>query len=146
MWPSIEPQRTKDGHITVELRVLGPHDLSVDLVRNLERSRRFLTPRIEGESAENTNNLNQRQQAVSVSNLFEYEISADYNPPTPEERAELKNASLKTVPTGSETPAPAHRQHSRALPALPADGSRKPYTGPAPGAPKPSPATHGGAQ
>ena len=77
----------KDGHITVELRVLGPHDRSVDLVRNLEHSRRFLEPRIEGESAESSNNANQQLEPVSASNRFEFELFADYNPPTPEERA-----------------------------------------------------------
>src|ERR1700728_3429137 len=37
---SIEPIRAKDGHITVHLRVVGPRDRAVDLVSNLERSRR----------------------------------------------------------------------------------------------------------
>src|SRR5262249_50053110 len=46
---AIEPTRSKDGHISVHLRVVGPRDRSVELVRNLEHSRRFLGPRIMGE-------------------------------------------------------------------------------------------------
>lgn len=127
---SIEPTRTKDGHITVELRVLGPHDLSVNLVRNLERSRRFLQPRIEGESAENANNLNQRPQPISASNRFEYELAADYNPPTAEERAALKNASLKAAPPARATPTPRPRQAApKPNPSRPVPASPHPHGG-----------------
>ncbi len=94
---SIEPQRSKDGHITVELRVVGPHDRSVDLVRNLEHSRRFLQPRIESESAENSTNANQQLGPISASNRFEFEIFADYNPPAPGERASAKSAAGNSV-------------------------------------------------
>ena len=50
----IQPVRAKNGQITLQLRVLGPRDLSVELVRNLEHSKRFLRPRISGESAESS--------------------------------------------------------------------------------------------
>jgi type IV pilus assembly protein PilN len=43
---TLEPARAKDGHITLHLRVIGPRDRAVELVRNLEHSRRFLLPRI----------------------------------------------------------------------------------------------------
>jgi type IV pilus assembly protein PilN len=49
---NLEPAREKDGRIILRLRVLGPRDKAVDLVRNLEHSRRFLLPRIVGENAE----------------------------------------------------------------------------------------------
>jgi type IV pilus assembly protein PilN len=137
---SIEPQRGKDGHITVELRVLGPHDRSVDLVRNLEHSRRFLEPRIESESAENSTNANQQLGPVSASNRFEFELFADYNPPTPEERGTLRNASSKNAAThrASSSPAP------RVVPASPLKRGRGPYTGPALLPPHPAPAASGG--
>jgi type IV pilus assembly protein PilN len=118
---SIEPQRTKDGHINVELRVLGPHDRSVDLVRNLEHSRRFLEPRIESESAENSSNANQQLGPVSASNRFEFELFADYNPPTLEERGKLRNATTRPVSSSS-------RPH--VVPAFPQKRGRGPYPGP----------------
>jgi type IV pilus assembly protein PilN len=138
---SIEPQRSKDGHINVELRVLGPHDRSVDLVRNLERSRRFLQPRIESESAENSSNANQQLGPVSASNRFEFELFADYNPPTLEERGHLRNATTHPVSPSA---------HPRAVPAFPLKRGRGPYTGlpPHPVQPPPhsAPATNGGPQ
>ena len=48
---TLEPVRAKDGHITLHLRVDGPRNRSVELVRNLEHSRRFFEPRIVGESS-----------------------------------------------------------------------------------------------
>jgi type IV pilus assembly protein PilN len=49
---TLEPVRDKDGHITLHLRVVGPRDRAVELVRNLEHSKRFLLPRIVGENSE----------------------------------------------------------------------------------------------
>ncbi|MFZ0336672.1 MAG: PilN domain-containing protein [Terracidiphilus sp.] len=146
---SIEPQRGKDGHITVELRVVGPHDRSVDLVRNLEHSRRFLEPRIESESAENSTNSNQQLGPVSASNRFEFELFADYNPPAPEERVSGKSTADTTA---SQTPSSAHPQHLRVVPATPQQRGRGPYIRPAqqtPHAvqmPHPAPTAHGGPQ
>jgi type IV pilus assembly protein PilN len=144
---SIEPQRSKDGHINVQLRVLGPHDRSVDLVRNLEHSRRFLEPRIESESAENSSNANQQLGPVSASNRFEFELFADYNPPTLEERGALRNVSSTKA---SSQNAAAHRASSspapRVAPAIPRQRGRGPYTGPAQQSPHPAPAANGGPQ
>ena len=41
---TLEPVRDKDGHITLHLRVLGPRDRAIELVQNLEHSKRFLQP------------------------------------------------------------------------------------------------------
>ena len=151
---SIEPQRSKDGHINVELRVLGPHDRSVDLVRNLEHSRRFLEPRIESESAESSTSANQQQGPVSPSNRFEFELFADYNPPTLEERGTMRkvsstNASSKNAPTHPVSPSPRPRVSASS----PEQRRRGPYTAPAPLpphpaliTPHPAPAMNGGPQ
>jgi type IV pilus assembly protein PilN len=150
---SIEPQRTKEGQITVELRVLGPHDQSVNLVRNLERSRRFIDPRIEGESAESSTGPNSRVEVpVSASNRFEFELFADYNPPTPEERAVLntrtpKNAAAgPSAPARAPAPAPRLRMPPPLSPSLSHQRGRPPYTGPAQMPPQPAPNTNGGPQ
>src|SRR5580698_1486006 len=127
---SIEPQRSKDGHITLELRVIGPHDRSVDLVRNLEHSRRFLGPRIENESAESSNNANQQLGPVSASNRFQFELFADYNPPTLEERGSMRSASSKNASSKNSTSYPT--TSSRAphhVPAFPPKNGRGPYSG-----------------
>ena len=135
---TLEPVRAKDGHITLHLRVDGPRDRSVELVRNLEHSRRFFEPRIVGESsAETSSGPNQRLEPVSASNRFNFDLLAEYNPPTP---GETKLAS------GSKQSSTAASEDAETLPATPAQGPRlnqprvrPPYTGsslkpnPAPG-------------
>ncbi len=49
---SIEPQVAGNGDVVIRLRVSGDRDRAVQLVRNLERSRRFLRPRLMGESVQ----------------------------------------------------------------------------------------------
>ena len=130
---SIEPIRDKEGHITVHLRVVGPRDRAVDLVRNLERSRRFLQPRIVGENAESNNSPGQRLEPVSPSNRFDFDLLADYNPPTPEERdPERGQAAENGKAPASSSSASRHRK-SGAAPAtvsqpFRSSPRRQPYT------------------
>jgi type IV pilus assembly protein PilN len=131
---SIEPIRAPDGHITVHVRVVGPRDRADNLVANLERSHRFLLPRIVGESAESSNNPSQRQEPISISNRFDFDLLADYNPPTlAEERAAARPAPkpYSAVPLGIGNP-----DRYRTAPGASPENSRPPYTGPAaPGQP-----------
>lgn len=127
---TLEPTRDKkDGHITVRLRVIGPRDKAVELVKNLEHSRRFIQPRIVGETAESANSgPNQALEPVSASNRVNFDVLADYNPATPEERKVIAKKATETA--GQEEgqndtfPAP-HRVMMQGQ-------SRPPYTGPAP--------------
>jgi type IV pilus assembly protein PilN len=82
---TLAPVRAADGHITLRMQVIGPRDKGIEFVRNLEHSRRFLSPRIVGESAENTNEQNQNAPPVSDTNRFSFDLLADYNPPTADE-------------------------------------------------------------
>ena len=50
---SIDPVVAADGHVTIRLRVSGPRERAVAVVRNLERSRHFLAPRLASESLAN---------------------------------------------------------------------------------------------
>ncbi len=141
---TLEPVRAKDGHITLHLRVIGPRDLAIDLVRNLEHSRRFVLPRIVGENAEATEGAGQRLEPINASNRVDFDLLAEYNPASPgnhkaaaKPRAASDDADgVTTHPAGSSiSKTAAHRS------------GRIPYTGPAqhaaPGAqtttPKPSP-------
>lgn len=49
---SIDPRMSKEGQVTMRLRVDGPRDKVVELVTNLEKSPHFLNPRVAGETAE----------------------------------------------------------------------------------------------
>ena len=48
---SIDPVISKEGEVTIRLRVTGPRDRAIQLVRNLEVSQRFVDPRLSGEAA-----------------------------------------------------------------------------------------------
>lgn len=80
---TLEPTRDKDGHITLHLRVLGPRDRSVQLLENLEHSKRFLRPRMVGESSESTGGPGERVEPVSLSSRVNFDLLADYNPAPP---------------------------------------------------------------
>ena len=47
---SIDPQISATGQVNIRMRVSGPRERSVQLVRNLEGSRRFIAPRLVGET------------------------------------------------------------------------------------------------
>ena len=77
-----------------------PRDRAVDLVRNLEHSRRFLLPRIVGENAESKERPDQRLEPVSASNRVNFDLLADYKPGTPG-RAQASPAARN--PTANHT-------------------------------------------
>jgi type IV pilus assembly protein PilN len=138
---TLEPVRAKDGHITLHLRVIGPRDLAVKLVSNLEHSKRFLLPRIVGENAESTGGPGERLEPVSASNRVDFDLLAEYNPASlgelktgrkPSAASDDSNSAIARH-TGPTHLTPAHRP------------GRIPSTGPGqhavPGsnAPKPDP-------
>ena len=101
---SIEPQPTVTGDVIIRLRVSGERDRAVQLVRNLEHSRRFLQPRLSGEAsqAKETNANAQRpgqfrQPQYNVPTGppgVEFDILANYNP-LPEGESYTKPPSTK---------------------------------------------------
>jgi type IV pilus assembly protein PilN len=120
---TLEPIRDKDGHISLHLRVLGARDRAIALVQNLEHSKRFLSPRITGESAETSGGPNQRIEPVSSSNRVNFDLLAEYNPAPPDERPLAKAARA----------APGAAAPGSARPLTPPGARRPPYTGMHPG-------------
>jgi type IV pilus assembly protein PilN len=79
---NIDPSTDKSGNVTIRLRINGQRDRAVELIRNLEHSRRFLQPRLASESAETNNNGGGQanfQPASGTSNV-NFDVLADYNP------------------------------------------------------------------
>jgi type IV pilus assembly protein PilN len=95
---TIDPVVGKDGGVTIHMRVAGPREKAVTLVRNLEHSRRFRTPRIVGETAQ-SQNQNGRQnpnfEPVSTTDGVNFDVLAEYNPLQP---PEAKPAAPKKEP------------------------------------------------
>src|SRR5579875_3390014 len=76
---SIDPQMSPDGHVTIRMRVTGQRERALDLVKNLERSKHFASPRLAGEALATSGQGNQ-PMPVSASNDVNFDILADYRP------------------------------------------------------------------
>ncbi len=85
---SIDPVITKEGDVNIRLRVSGDRDRSVQLVRNLERSQRFVAPRLAGEQALTADST--RAMPMVAPGGVVFEILSGYNP-LPERR--VKNVA-----------------------------------------------------
>lgn len=124
---SIDPSITKEGDVNIRLRVSGDRDRAVQLVRNLETSKRFLAPRLAGEAMQ-TNQTGgtaaQMAAAAAAPGGVEFDILSGYNPlPTKTMAKDEKTAkdaakakatqSTKDAATAA-SPAPAARDAARA--------------------------------
>ena len=77
---SIEPSITAEGDVNIHLRVSGQRELAVDLVRNLERSQRFLAPHLTNETAQSQERGLTPAAAIGVPGGVEFDILSGYNP------------------------------------------------------------------
>lgn len=77
---SIDPQVAPDGHVTIRMRVSGERQRAIDLVKNLEGSKHFASPRLAGESLATSNTGNQQALPVNASSDVNFDILADYRP------------------------------------------------------------------
>ena len=76
---SIEPSITKEGDVIIRLRVSGDRDRAVQLVRNLETSQRFVSPRLAGEAAQQALDKGMPGAQAGPAGV-EFEIFSGYNP------------------------------------------------------------------
>lgn len=151
---SIEPAISAEGDVNIRMRVSGQRELAVDLVRNLERSQRFLFPHLSSETAQTKEPGSLRQVALpEVPGGVEFDILSGYNPLSastknrePEQKDKPQKEAAQTNPTAEGKPTkPAEHRASPAkaanVPAAPhtAVANQKPVTGR-----KPSP--NGGAR
>jgi type IV pilus assembly protein PilN len=89
---SIDPEITPEGDVNIRLRVSTlDRDKAVDLVRNLERSQRFLAPRLANETAQKQEPGSMTLQAQTGITGVEFDILSGYNP--------LPASSAKTART-----------------------------------------------
>jgi type IV pilus assembly protein PilN len=114
---SLDPEVAKDGAVSIHLRVSGGRDRAVELVRNLEKSRHFASPRLTGEALAQvggqSNNPNAALQPVSASIAVNFEIVSGYRPLSPDEEKSENEAARKSH-KDSESPAP-HTRHGSAM-------------------------------
>ena len=110
---SIEPLISKDGHVSIHLRVTGARDRALDLIRNLEQSQHFASPRLMAETlATNGSGPAGVMQPISATNQVNFDILADYRPlpakAVKEEKAEEGATTPETKTGKKRTPGPRH--------------------------------------
>jgi type IV pilus assembly protein PilN len=122
---NLEPIVRPNGHVIIRLRVLGPRDRGVDLIRNLENSRYFASPRLASESLAAQVGAGNESNAVNASmpSYVNFDILADYRPlphPVPPADAAPQSPARAAQPTPH-----AAAKHTKARPqTLPAKRSR----------------------
>ncbi len=94
---AIDPVPTKDGKVTIRLRVSGAHDRGVELVRNLEHSHRFLSPRLARETAENNQNGRGPEPVSNTAAPVNFDLLAEYNPLPETEEKPVKQTTPKSL-------------------------------------------------
>src|ERR1700761_4647401 len=101
---SIEPQTTAEGDVIIRLRVSGDRDKAILLVRNLERSKRFLAPHLNSENSQ-AKEGNGASMLPGVTPGVEFEILANYNPlPEGQTYAKAKTAKDGSADSSAKTP------------------------------------------
>ena len=109
---SIEPTITKEGDVVIRLRVSGDRDRAVQLVRNLETSQRFVSPRLAGEAAQQALDKGMPGAQAGPPGV-EFEIFSGYNP--------LPEVSVKKVSDdevgekNADAPADAEKSVTRSM-------------------------------
>jgi len=105
---SIEPAVTPEGVVNIRLRVSGDRDRAVELVRNLERSQRFLQPRPANETAQTQEGKSTAVAAPpGAPGGVEFDILSGYNPlpvpakDSPAQPAETKSTQSKSAVKGA---------------------------------------------
>ena len=115
---SLDPIVAPDGHVTIRLRVTGERERALELVRNLEKSRHFVSPRVASESLATQGNQAGMQNA-STSNDVNFEIIADYRPlpiePDAAKREETKKEGTKKEETRGHAEAGRHAAGKRRM-------------------------------
>ena len=129
---SIEPLISKEGDVSIRMRVSGDRERAVDLVRNLESSQRFLRPALTSESMETSQGKGGPEQAQAAPGGVEFDILSGYNPlpvvVVHPHRPESKTETASSDATAASTPsAPPPRRRSRgpAVPAAPVSGGAR---------------------
>jgi len=124
---NIEPVITPDGDVNIRLRVSGDRDREVDLVRNLERSQRFVSPRLMNESAQSQDQTH--PVAVGLPpGAVEFDILSGYKPLPAQAAAEQKEKAAAPAAKKAGAPATGAKQkpaQPRSMPPkLPVGGTR----------------------
>jgi type IV pilus assembly protein PilN len=99
---SLDPAITKTGQVEIHLRVSGARDKAIELVQNLEKSRRFAATRLTGETLAQAQGQNAAFQPFLASSISNFDILAQYRPVTAEEKAAGETKQGQKTATGAK--------------------------------------------
>ncbi len=103
---SIDPVINPDGGVNIHLRVSGPRDLQVDLVRNLERSQRFLAPHVGNETAQSEEEGRlMSTSGAGVPGGVQFDIVSGYNPLPAAAKGPVRKEVAQNEPANEGRPA-----------------------------------------
>lgn len=118
---SIDPAISKEGDVSIRLRVSGAREKAVDLVRNLEKSKRFLSPRLSNESLQaDKQGISPAAQLAAANGpaAVQFDILSGYNPVSIAETRQAEAATrVHSSSTGARTAIP--RKAPRRVPPVP---------------------------
>lgn len=98
---SIQPVITPDGDVNIRLLVSGERDREVDLMRNLERSQRFVSPRLVNESAQSQDQSSRPAAAGLTAGAVNFDILSGYNP-LPSQKAATQKDKAASAPNSGK--------------------------------------------
>jgi type IV pilus assembly protein PilN len=108
---SIEPNITKEGDVNIRLRVSGDRERAVLLVRNLETSQRFLSPRLSSEQAQSQEGShNTNATPMLAPGAVQFEILSGYNPLPAKPVSAAKGAEGDSPKAGGTKKAPTPKR------------------------------------
>ncbi len=96
---ALEPTVLPDGSIVIRLRVNGERDKAIELVRNLELSKRFRAPRLAGESVEASSaqrGAGFRPTSTTAGGVT-FDILSEYNPLTENEKLTSDKTTVQST-------------------------------------------------
>ncbi|MCL2660798.1 MAG: fimbrial assembly protein [Acidobacteriaceae bacterium] len=138
MVTNIEPNVSKEGDVSIRMRISGDRDQGVQLLKNLELSERFLSPMLTTESSQQEQHGHSAATVPTAPGAVEFEIMSGYN--------KLPEASAKQAKAGSDSADGKAAQKDKAVqkdatPKAPKNAPAKaapktPVTAPAKAAPK----------
>jgi type IV pilus assembly protein PilN len=132
---AIDPSITVDGDVVIRLRVSGDRERAIQLVRNLERSSRFVNPHVSAETTQTKEQASLAAASGAPPGGVEFDILANYNP-LPAESAAAVKGTAKTAPAKGAATKPRAKRASKPGPH---DGVvLKPYVSPRPVPAKPA--------
>jgi type IV pilus assembly protein PilN len=115
---SIDPSITKEGDVNIRLRVSGDRERAVQLVRNLEKSRRFLSPRLSNESLQasltGTTTRPFGQQGPEENPGVQFDILSGYNPLSLEETKKMEGSAKVHRGDSDVSASPGKKRTTRA--------------------------------